>query len=247
MCGRYTLRASPAELAEIFSLLREPDLRPRYNIAPGQTVAAIRFDPDRSPHELVLLKWGLVPSWAKDPKIGYRTINARGDTVAVKPSFRAAFKRRRCLIPADGFYEWKKLNEKHKQPYYITRRDERPFAFAGLYEHWAAPDGAPLDTCTIITTDANAPMARLHDRMPVILADADFDAWLDPSRQDAGELQALLRPAPDDLLKFTPVSTLVNNPRNETPDCIVPMEQSAEGAPVPPAARPRSTRKSRTE
>jgi putative SOS response-associated peptidase YedK len=226
MCGRYTLRTSPAEIAAIFSLLREPDLTPRYNISPGQTVAAIRFDPERSPHELVPLKWGLVPSWAKDPKIGYRTINARGDTVATKPSFRAAFKRRRCLIPADGFFEWKKLDAKHKQPYYITQRDGRPFAFAGLYEHWSGPDGTPLDTCTIITTEANEPMSAVHDRMPVILAAEDYDRWIDPS-QDPGELQALIRPAPDDLLKFTPVSTLVNNPRNDRAECIQPLAEDA--------------------
>lgn len=222
MCGRYTLRASPAELARIFALLREPDLKPRYNVAPGQNVAAVVFDPERSPHELVSLKWGLVPSWSKDPKIGYRTINARADTVATKPAFRAAFKRRRCLIPADGFYEWKQLDAKHKQPYYITRADERAFAFAGLFEHWTGPDGALLDTCTIITTEANEPMSALHDRMPVILADEDFDRWIDPVTQDVADLQSLLRPAPDDLLKFTPVSTLVNNPRNETRRCIEP-------------------------
>lgn len=230
MCGRFTLRTPPAELAEIFSLIREPELRPRYNIAPGQPVAAIVFDEQRSPHELVMLRWGLVPSWAKDPKIGYRTINARADTVATKPAFRSAFRRRRCLIPADGFYEWQKLDAKHKQPYLISRRDERPFAFAGLYEHWSAPDGAALDTCTIITTDANAPLSVLHDRMPVILDEAAYDVWLDPSRQDLAELEALLRPAPDDLLHFVPVSTLVNNPRNDTPECV-----AAVSGPIDPA------------
>lgn len=222
MCGRYTLRASPQLLQEIFSLMREPDLKPRYNVAPGQTVAAVVFDPDRSPHELTAFRWGLVPSWAKDPKIGYRTINARAETVAQKPSFRAAFKRRRCLIPADGFYEWKKLDAKHKQPYFITRRDEQPFAFAGLFEHWSAADGSVIDSCTIITTDANEPMSDLHHRMPVILDRHDYDRWIDPAQQDAQQLQALLRPAPDDWLQFIPVSTLVNNPRNDSPECVQP-------------------------
>jgi len=222
MCGRYTLRASPAQIAEVFALFREPEVAPRYNIAPGQTVAAVMFDVDRSPREVVSLKWGLVPSWAKDPKIGYRTINARADTVASKPSFRAAYKRRRCLIPADGFYEWKKLDEKRKQPFLITGCDDRPFAFAGLYEHWDAPDGGSLDTCTIITTEANEPMSQLHNRMPVILAEEDFGTWLDPA-QDPADVLALLRSAPDDLLKFTPVSTLVNNPRNECPECVAPV------------------------
>jgi len=211
----------------IFSLMREPELSPRYNISPGQTVAAVVFDPERSPHELAMFRWGLVPSWAKDPKIGYRTINARGETVATKPSFRAAFKRRRCLIPADGFYEWKKLDARHKQPYYITRSDGRPFAFAGLYEHWSDPNGAPLDTCTIVTTEANEPMSAVHDRMPVMLAEADYDRWIDPV-QDAGELQSLLRPAPDDLLQFIPVSTTVNNPRNERPECIAPLDAGVD-------------------
>jgi len=207
----------------VFSLLREPDLKPRYNIAPGQTVAAVICDPERSPHELVRLRWGLIPSWAKDPKIGYRTINARGDTVATKPSFRAAFKRRRCLIPADGFYEWKKIDAKHKQPYLITREKNRPFAFAGLFEHWTSPDGSVIDSCTIITTDANEPMSAVHDRMPAILAEEDYDRWIDPSQQAAAELQELIRPAPDDLLQFTPVSTVVNNPRNENPECVRPV------------------------
>lgn len=222
MCGRYTLRATPKELAEIFSLFREPEWdQPRYNIAPTQTVLTIQFDEDAAPREPVLRRWGLVPSWAKDAKIGNSLINARGETVAVKPSFRAAYKRRRCLIPASGFYEWQKLEAKRKQPYYIALEDGRPMAFAGLYEHWQAPDGTALDTCCIITTDANQPMSEIHDRMPVILDSDDYDRWLDPS-QDAGALQTLLRPAPDDLLQLTAISTYVNNPRNDGPKCLEP-------------------------
>jgi len=228
MCGRFTLHTSAAELAEIFGLFREPELTPRYNIAPSQDVAAVRFDPDRTPRELVMLQWGLIPSWSKDTKIGYRTINARADTVATKPAFRAAFKRRRCLILADGFYEWQKLSEKHKQPYYITMQDQRPFAFAGLWEHWDGNGGSLIESCTIITTDANDKMAELHDRMPVILAADDYDLWLDPKVEDKETLQPLLKPCPDAWLAFQPVSTRVNNPRNDAPECIHPVDVQGE-------------------
>lgn len=227
MCGRFTLRTPPARLAEFFSLFREPDVPPRYNIAPSQPVAAIRFDENRTPREWVTLRWGLIPSWAKDAKIGYRLINARAETVAEKPAFRAAFKRRRCLIPADGFYEWKQLDAKKKQPYYITRPDGGPFAFAGLWEHWTPPDGSEVESCTIVTTEANEQMEELHDRMPVILDPDNYDRWLNPGVEDRDELVPLLRPDAG-ALRLTPVSTLVNSPRNESAQCIAPAGQQGE-------------------
>jgi putative SOS response-associated peptidase YedK len=225
MCGRYTLRVSPAELAEIFGVLNSIEWSPRYNIAPTQTVAAVRSNEQATGRELVLLKWGLIPSWAKDAKIGNSLINARADTVATKPSFRSAFKRKRCLIPVDGFYEWKAIpGQKTKQPYLIGVRDVPIFAFAGMWEHWTDPDGKRLDSCTIITTDANELMQQVHNRMPVILDPADYGRWLDPDQQDAQALTSLLKQFPAERMQLTPVSTLVNSPRNESPKCVEPME-----------------------
>jgi len=223
MCGRYTLRATPKELAEIFSLFREPEWpHPRYNIAPTQTVLAIRFDENATPREPVSLKWGLIPSWAKDAKIGNSLINARADTVATKPSFRSAFKRRRCLIPASGFYEWQKRDD-GKQPFQIGLKSGQPFAFAGLWERWHK-EGAPVESCTIITTDANDLMEPLHNRMPVILQPDAYDVWLDPA-SDPASLQGLLRPYADDDLVAYPVSRAVNNPRNDRAECVEPVKE----------------------
>jgi putative SOS response-associated peptidase YedK len=224
MCGRYTLRVSPAELAEIFETLRTIDWSPRYNIAPTQTVAAVRQSEQGDGRELALLRWGLIPSWAKDMKIGSSLINARADGVATKPSFRHAFKKKRCLIPADGFYEWQAVpGQKAKQPYLIGVRDTPVFVFAGLWERWTDPEGKPVETSAIITTDANEAMAPVHNRMPVILDPADYDEWLDRDQQDAETLQRLLKPFPADRMQLTPVSTLVNSPRNEKPECVQPV------------------------
>jgi putative SOS response-associated peptidase YedK len=218
MCGRYNLRATPDQIREAFQLFREPDWPvPRYNIAPTQTVLGIRFDENATPREPVLLKWGLIPSWAKDTKIGNSLINARADTVATKPSFRSAFRRRRCLLPASGFYEWQKRDD-GKQPYQIGLKSGQPFAMAGLWEHWEGPDG-PVESSSIITTDANELMEPLHNRMPVILRPDDYDAWLDPA-SDPKTLQELLQPYPDDDLTAFPVSRAVNNPRNDRPECV---------------------------
>jgi putative SOS response-associated peptidase YedK len=224
MCGRYTLRVSPAELAEIFDTLRTIEWSPRYNIAPTQTVVAVRQSEQGSGRELALLRWGLIPSWAKDMKIGNNLINARADGVATKPSFRHAFKKKRCLIPADGFYEWQAVpGQKVKQPFHIGVRDMPVFAFAGLWEQWTDPEGKPVETSAIITTDANEAMAPIHNRMPVILNPADYDEWLDRDQQDAEKLQPLLKPFPADRMQLTPVSTLVNSPRNEKPECVQPL------------------------
>lgn len=169
-----------------------------------------------------MLRWGLIPSWAKDPKIGSQCINAKAETVAEKPSFRSAFKTRRCLVLATGFYEWQR-HGRTKQPIWIGLRSTRPFAFAGLWEQWQPSEGAPLETCTIITTEPNALMAPIHNRMPVILAHTSYDQWLDPAFQQIDSLKALLSPYPSEELTAYPVSTLVNNPRNDTPQVLEPL------------------------
>ena len=216
MCGRFTLRTSPQAIAKAFQLADLPAFTPRYNIAPTQQVLAIQLQDER--REAKFLHWGLIPSWADDPKIGNRLINARADGVASKPSFRSAFKRSRCLVVADGFYEWQKAG-KAKQPYFIRLKTDQPFAFAGLAEHWRRGEQA-IDSCTLITTEPNELMADIHDRMPVILSPDDYDLWLDPEFQDKEKLQSLLRPYPADELAAYPVSTVVNNPRNEKPECV---------------------------
>ena len=222
MCGRFTQTATPEVIAEQFHLDDLPLLTPRYNIAPSQQVAAIRLNLDASKRECVVLRWGLIPSWAKDPKIGNQCINAKAETVAEKPAFRAAFKKRRCLVIADGFYEWQ-LQGKQKQPMWIGLRDRRPFAFAGLWEHWSPTDGEPIESCTIITTQPNALMASIHNRMPVILDAKDYAAWLDPAFQHVDTLNTLLRPFPSEHMTAVPVSTLVNNPRHDAPQCLEPV------------------------
>ena len=177
MCGRFTLRAPASALATLFDGTEEPVVVPRYNIAPTQPVLLLRMNADTRHREWAFAIWGLIPSWSKDPSIGARMINARAETVAEKPSFRAAFRRRRCLIPADGFYEWQKQGSR-KQPYLIGLTDDQPFALAGLWETWQGPDGSLLESCTILTTDPNELMAPLHNRMPVMLAPDDYEQWL---------------------------------------------------------------------
>lgn len=219
MCGRYLLDAVPADILRAFGVETPPELKPRYNIAPTQQVPIVRVNRfgDR---ELATVRWGLVPSWAKDVSIGNKLINARADTIREKPSFRTAYKRRRCLILATGFYEWRVARlGSAKQPMYIGMRDGSPFAFAGIWESWRAPDGDVVETCAIITTDANELVAPIHDRMPVIVAPASYDRWLDPAIADPGEL---LAPYPADLMMAYPVSTRVNNVRNEGPELIEP-------------------------
>jgi putative SOS response-associated peptidase YedK len=218
MCGRFTLTVDPADLQDLFGL-SEPApaaLKPRYNIAPTQPVAVI---PNQEPRKLELFQWGLIPAWAKDPKIGNSLINARAETVAEKPAFRAAFKRRRCLILADGFFEWKKEG-KAKTPMHIQMKGGQPFAFAGLWEVWSAPDGSTVPTCTILTTTANELVQSIHDRMPVILPPEAFGIWLTPGELAASEGLALLKPFAADAMTARAVSTLVNNPRREGPELL---------------------------
>ena len=221
MCGRFTLRTPASQLVQQFLLDVDSQLTPRFNIAPTQRVAAVRQQDGA--RQLVGLRWGMIPSWTKDASVGSRMINARGETVASKPSFRSALKRRRCLVLADGYYEWKKEGSQ-KQPYFIRLRDDQPFAFAGLWEAWQDPmaekGDPPWETCTIITTDANELSASIHDRMPVILDAADHELWLDPDLQEAAPLQPLLRPYPSGEMTADPVSTHVNKPAHDDPRCV---------------------------
>lgn len=236
MCGRYTLLAEANQLAVEFRVSDVSPLAPRYNIAPTQSVpivrlqcfvphsdmAVVRQSETGGGRRLDILRWGLIPRWAKDAKIAYRTINARAETVATQPVFREAFRKRRCIVPASGFFEWQesmKGGKEVKQPLYIRRPDGRPIGLAGLWERWEGPDGTVIESFTIITTDANDLVRPFHNRMPVILRPEDYDAWLNPeSKPD--ELQSLLKPCPPDWLVASPVSKQVNNPRNDDPSCI---------------------------
>ena len=221
MCGRFSLFAPGELIAQQFGVIVDHDIEPRYNIAPTQPVAAIRLTQDGAEREFTYLKWGLIPSWAKDPKIGSRMINARSETAAEKPSFRAAFKRRRCLIPATGFYEWQRL-EDSKQPMFIYAEDGSSFGLAGLWEIWYAPDGSSVQSCTILTTEPNELMTPIHNRMPVIIDPQDYSMWLDPGPNPQDALH-LMRPYEAQKMAAYPVSTAVNNPRNEDFQCIQPI------------------------
>lgn len=227
------MHAQPELLAELFGLDAVPQLAPRYNIAPSQPIAIVRDETQRETGEVARIwthvLWGLIPSWAKDPTIGARMINARAETAAEKPSFRAAMRRRRCLVPTDGFFEWQRQG-KQKQPFYATLQDGGPMAFAGLWETWMGPDGSALETCTVLTTEPNDLLAKIHNRMPVILAPEDYGEWLragaELTPREVSELQHLLRPYPADAMKMVAVDPVVNNARNEGPECILPVESS---------------------
>ena len=219
MCGRFTCAAPSEIVAEVFGLAEPVALAPRFNVAPTQPVAVVRWQ--EGGRYLSLVRWGLIPGWATDAGVGARLINARAETVAVKPAFRSAFKARRCLILADGFYEWARRGS-GKQPYWIGFADGRPFAFAGLWERWQGSEGA-VESCTIITTAANEVVAPLHDRMPVILPPASFAPWIDSNPHDAAALPPLLRPYPPEGMVAWPVSPRVNNPRHDDPACRAPV------------------------
>ncbi len=223
MCGRYSLFAPGGLLEALFQIEPLGELPPRYNIAPGGPILAVRPTKTgtRAP---ALFQWGLIPSWSKDPTIGARMINARAETAAEKPSFRAAMKRRRCLIPASGFYEWAKAGSA-RQPFYIEMKDKEPFAFAGVWEGWCGEDGSEIDSCAILTTDANDLLKTIHHRMPVILHPKDFDRWMDPANEKPATVADLLRPYSADKMTARPVSRRVNSPRNDDPAC---MEEETE-------------------
>jgi len=219
VCGRYTLASAPEVLAEQFGLAEAPSgLAPRYNIAPGQTVAAVRAGAGDA-RVLDSLHWGLIPAWAKDPTIGRRLINARVETLAVKPAFRDALRHRRCLLPADGFYEWQR-RDGVKQPHWIARADRRPFGLAGLWERWRDAQGEIVESCTIVTTQAGPVLRDVHERMPLIVPAEHYARWLDPGRADARALLALLGAGDWRELQAQPVSLAVNNPRRDEPNLI---------------------------
>lgn len=226
MCGRFSLTTAPEAMRELFDYENFPNLQPRYNIAPTQEVAVVRPAAVGGARELAMLRWGLVPHWAKDISIGARMINARAETVADKPAFRDAFAKRRCLVAADGFYEWRTEDGK-KQPFRIGMKGGAAFAFAGLWESWSPPDAPEtepaLETVTIVTTAANDKLHPIHHRMPVILDAADYGAWMDADGVDSKAAQALLKPFAAEPMAFYRVNPVVNNARNDTPACIEPL------------------------
>lgn len=222
MCGRYTLSTPTDLLSDLYELETEVEAEPRFNIAPTQEAPVVRMSADTRARRLDLLRWGLVPFWAKDPSIGNRMINARSETVAEKPAYRVSLRKRRCLVLADGFYEWQATGGP-KQPFFFHRQDGDPFAMAGLWDRWEKGEAGPLETFTILTTSPNEVVAPIHKRMPVILQPEDYDRWLDPSLEDLDSLLPLLEPASDTLLEAVAVSTYVNNPAHEGPDCIEPI------------------------
>jgi putative SOS response-associated peptidase YedK len=225
MCGRYRLSRRKQLVEEYFAAVSgDDDWIPRYNIAPSQPVIAIRQDSAKPVRTLSTMRWGLVPSWAKDPSIGYKTIDARAETVATTASFREPFKSQRCLIPADGFYEWKREG-KTKQPYCFEINDGGLFAFAGLWDGWTNPQGKPIESCTILTTTANSLLADIHDRMPVILRQENYNLWLDPGFRTTDSVSEMLSPFDAALMRRYPVSTRINQVQNDDVDCAQPLDR----------------------
>jgi putative SOS response-associated peptidase YedK len=222
MCGRFTLTTTPEEVSRQFGLSEAPLLAPRFNIAPSQTIATISSDPEGARRLCVPRRWGLIPSWARDPKIGNRMINARVETLAEKPAFRAALRKRRCLVPADGFYEWAAGPGGAKQPHHIALPGRSCFAIAGLWESWRDPAGASVESCTLLTTAANAKLRAVHDRMPVILDPSDYALWLAAAVLDDATLQRIARGAPAGRLELHRVGRRVNDPRLDDPACLAP-------------------------
>ncbi len=222
MCGRFTLKTTAESIKEMFLVEQGLHYDPSFNIAPSQPIVAIRYSPKNDMRAMSLMKWGLVPTWAKDPAIGYKLFNARAETLTEKPSYKGPFTYHRCLIPADGFYEWCRSadGKSKKQPYYIKRLDEKPMAFAGLWNYWCGPDGSELETCTIITTHANDIIKPIHDRMPVILKENEFDVWMDPRIQNTTLLKQYLNPYPSEEFEAYPVDTYVNKLANNSQECL---------------------------
>jgi putative SOS response-associated peptidase YedK len=219
MCGRFVITSAPEALRKLLGYREQPNFPPRYNIAPTQPIPVVRRE--QGERHFALMRWGLIPSWVKDPKQFALLINARIEGVVEKPSFRAAMKRRRCLIPADGFYEWQKQG-KTKQPYFIRAKDSGPFAFDGLWETWTDRDGGEIETAAIVTCAANKSIAPVHDRMPVIVPPENFDAWLDGDKIDAKQAAALAGPAPEDFLEAYEISTRVNSVKNDGAENLDP-------------------------
>ena len=224
MCGRFTLQYSGEMLAQIFGVKAVQNIKPRYNIAPTQQAPVVRISPTDNQLHIDYLKWGLIPSWAKDPAIGSKMINVRSETVDEKPSFKSALKHRRCIVPASGFYEWQEVDGK-KHPLYIRLKDDSLMMFAGIWDHWKSPDGEAVESFSILTTSSNDLIQQLHDRMPVILNPQHKDIWLDIQVSDPEQLKPYFAPYPSSLIEVYPVSDLVNSPKNDSPDCIQPINQ----------------------
>lgn len=238
MCGRFSLTATPEEVQELLDLVEIEAFPPRYNIAPTQPILVIVADPPTGEgsnlpgREAMLVRWGLLPSWVKDPKDFPLLINARGETAAGKASFRAAMRHRRVLVPASGFYEWKRDGKRKAQPYWIRPRGGGLVVFAGLMETWHSPDGSEIDTAAILTTAANATVGNIHDRMPVVIRREDFAQWLDCRGREPRDVAHLLQPAGPDLFEAVPVSSAVNKVANSGPDIQQPVEPAPEGEAV---------------
>jgi putative SOS response-associated peptidase YedK len=239
MCGRYTLTSSPEALRALFRYAEQPNFPPRYNVAPSQPIAIVRLVDGK--RHFALVRWGLLPSWIKDPKTFALLINARGESAAEKPAFRAAMKRRRCLIPADGFYEWQMAGDR-KRPFFVHARSGAPLAFAGLWETWSGPNGEELETAAIVTTAANRTLRPIHERMPVIVPPEGFDLWLDGATVDATTASALIAPAPEGLLEAYEISTAVNRTANDNPKLLEPVGAAPPEPVKPPAPRARAKR-----
>lgn len=222
MCGRFAQRKSIQDILERFNILDPEEIlfEPRYNIAPTQYSPVVLIENDQ--RVLKMMKWGLVPFWSKDSKTGYKMINARSEGIETKPSFKNPLKKRRCLVSTDGFYEWHRIDKKNKVPYFITLKDHKPFAFAGIWDRWDK-DNEQLETFTIITTGANKLIETIHNRMPVILNEKDESKWLDPELQDYDKIKPLLKPFPSKEMDMHQVSRIVNSPKNDVPECVVPI------------------------
>jgi putative SOS response-associated peptidase YedK len=241
MCGRYTLTSAPEAIRALFRYQEQPNFPPRYNIAPTQPIAIVRLNEGK--RQLALVRWGLLPSWVKDPKTFTLLINARGESVCDKPAFRNAMKRRRCLIPADGFYEWQAVAGR-KRPFYVRAKAGTPLAFAGLWETWMGPNGEEMETAAIVTTRANRTLAAIHERMPVVVPPDAFDLWLDCAKVDAKTAEALIQPAPDSLLEAYEISTAVNRTANDNAKLVEPLAPGEpEAAPKPASAKPAPPKK----
>jgi putative SOS response-associated peptidase YedK len=241
MCGRYAVTSAPEAIRTLFGYAEQPDFPPRYNVAPTQPIAIVRMVDGR--RQFALVRWGLLPSWVQDPKNFSLLINARGESVMDKPAFKAAMKYRRCLVPANGFYDWK-ASATRRQPYYVRAKSRQPLAFAGLWETWTGPNGEELETAAIVTTRANRALADIHDRMPVIVPPDAFDLWLNCNAVDAETAGTLIAPAPEDLLEAYEVSSAVNRTANDHAQLVEP-NSATESEPVPKRAAAAGRRSAR--
>ncbi len=223
MCGRFVLVSTGKDISRHFELVEDPSFPPRFNIAPTQMIETVRNAPGTSHRHIAPARWGLIPSWAKDKSVGWKLINARSETVFDKPAFRNSIRKRRCLIPSDGFYEWKRDHGSKTRPYFVSMADGSLFAFAGLWDSWKDGSGETIETCSILTTAANSLVAIVHERMPVILKCDNYDLWLDNAITDLGRLSRVMAPYASELMKLYPVASAVNKPAYDEPDCIEPI------------------------